>query len=86
VLLAMRWRQNRALELLEARLTTATYLAGAEFTVADIMLVFSITTMRYFNRWTLGNFRTSWPICSASRRGRRTSEPWPRAIRGCRCF
>ena len=45
---AMRGRLDRALDLLEARLRDATYLAGAEFTAADIMTVFSLTTMRIF--------------------------------------
>ena len=45
---AMRGRLERALSLVEARLAEAEYLAGGEFTAADIMAVFSLTTMRYF--------------------------------------
>ena len=41
-------RLDRALALLEAHLDHADYLAGREFTAADIMIVFSLTTMRYF--------------------------------------
>jgi len=41
-------RTRRALELLEARLGTAAYLAGDEFTAADIMLLFPLTTGRLF--------------------------------------
>jgi glutathione S-transferase len=41
-------RLERALGLVEARLGEAPFLAGAEFTAADIMTVFSLTTMRYF--------------------------------------
>jgi glutathione S-transferase len=41
-------RLGRALGLVEARLGEADYLAGREFTAADIMAVFSLTTMRYF--------------------------------------
>jgi glutathione S-transferase len=48
VLLATRARLDRSLDMLEARLADAQYLAGSEFTVADIMLVFSLTTMRHF--------------------------------------
>jgi len=48
VLLAMRGRLDRALGLVEARLGKARYLAGEEFTAADIMTVFSLTTMRLF--------------------------------------
>lgn len=45
---AMRGRLERALGLVEARLGAADWLAGAEFTAADIMTVFSLTTMRLF--------------------------------------
>ena len=41
-------RLERALSVVEARLGGAPYLAGAEFTAADIMSVFSLTTMRLF--------------------------------------
>ena len=47
-LIAMRGRLDRVLDLVEARLRDAAYLAGAEFTAADIMTVFSLTTMRIF--------------------------------------
>jgi glutathione S-transferase len=45
---AMHARLHRALALVEARVATATWLAADEFTAADIMMVFSLTTMRYF--------------------------------------
>jgi glutathione S-transferase len=48
VLLAMKGRLDRALNLVEARLGEATYFAGQEFTAADIITVFSLTTMRIF--------------------------------------
>ena len=41
-------RLERALSLVNARLADADYLAGNEFTAADIMIVFSLTTMRIF--------------------------------------
>lgn len=47
-LLAMKGRLDRVLDLVEARLGKAEYLAGATFTAADIMTVFSLTTMRIF--------------------------------------
>ncbi|RZL90815.1 MAG: glutathione S-transferase family protein [Variovorax sp.] len=47
-LVGTRGRLARALDMLETRLGEVPYLAGAELTVADIMLVFSLTTMRYF--------------------------------------
>ena len=43
-----RFRLDRALGLVDARLGSAAYLAGAELTAADIMIVFSLTTMRIF--------------------------------------
>lgn len=46
-------RLERALALVEARLGEAEYLAGAEFTAADIMSVFSLTTMRMFQPFDL---------------------------------
>jgi len=48
ILLAMRARLDRALGHVEARLGNATYFAGEEFTAADIMMVFSLSTMRHF--------------------------------------
>jgi glutathione S-transferase len=41
-------RMGRALGLVEARLGQAPYFAGGEFTAADIMSVFTLTTMRHF--------------------------------------
>jgi len=41
-------RLERNLKLVEARLGMTNYLAGAELTAADIMAVFSLTTMRSF--------------------------------------
>ena len=48
VLLAQKGRLERVLNLVETRLGEADYLAGSEFTAADIMTVFSLTTMRIF--------------------------------------
>lgn len=48
ILLAMQGRLDRVLGLVEARLGEAEHLAGTEFTAADIMTVFSLTTMRSF--------------------------------------
>lgn len=53
VLLAMRVRLDRAFDLVEARLSAAEYLAGKAFTTADIMIGFSLTTMRYFQPYDL---------------------------------
>lgn len=41
-------RVDRVLGLVEGRLAKNRYLAGEEFTAADIMSVFSLTTMRIF--------------------------------------
>ncbi len=48
MLASVRGRLDRVLALVEARLGEAPYLAGSEFTAADIMSVFSLTTMRLF--------------------------------------
>ena len=48
MLVSTKGRLERVLALVEARLGDADYLAGREFTAADIMSVFSLTTMRYF--------------------------------------
>jgi glutathione S-transferase len=45
---AIKGRLDLALGLVEARLGKVPYLAGSEFTTADIMSVFSLTTMRLF--------------------------------------
>ncbi|WP_144138108.1 glutathione S-transferase family protein [Paraburkholderia sp. BCC1884] len=42
-------RLDKVLALIEERLTQNDYLAGSEFTAADIMSVFSLTTMRLFH-------------------------------------
>jgi glutathione S-transferase len=47
-------RLDRGLQLVDARLRGAVYLAGSEFTAADIMIVFSLTTMRIFLPFDLG--------------------------------
>lgn len=48
MLLATRERLERSLNFLEAHLGGVTWLAGGEFTAADIMTVFSLTTMRLY--------------------------------------
>lgn len=47
-LVATKGRLDRALGVVETRLRDVDYLAGQEFTAADIMMVFSLTTMRVF--------------------------------------
>lgn len=48
ILRAMKGRLDLALGLVEARLAMSAFLAGSEFTTADIMIVFTLTTMRLF--------------------------------------
>lgn len=48
VLASAQGRLHKALALVDARLGEVEYLAGSEFTAADIMIVFTLTTMRYF--------------------------------------
>jgi glutathione S-transferase len=45
---ALEGRLERALGYVEARLGAVPHLAGTDFTAADIMTVFSLTTMRMF--------------------------------------
>ncbi|MFZ6183811.1 glutathione S-transferase family protein [Nannocystis pusilla] len=47
-LASVQMRLDRVMQLVDARLREATYFAGREFTAADIMSVFSLTTMRLF--------------------------------------
>jgi glutathione S-transferase len=49
-------RGDRAYEMTEERLADATYFAGDEFTAADIMMLFPLTTMRAFAPRDLGPY------------------------------
>jgi glutathione S-transferase len=53
MLKAMQGRLALALDHVEQRLAKADYLAGREFTTADIMSVFTFTTMRLFYPYDL---------------------------------
>jgi glutathione S-transferase len=53
ILAATRTRVDRAFDLIETRTAEAEYFAGSEFTAADIMMGFSLTTMRYFQPYDL---------------------------------
>ena len=53
LLLATRARVDRAFDLVDARTREAAYIAGDGFTTADIMMGFSLTTMRYFQPYDL---------------------------------
>ena len=48
VVMSVKGRQDRALALVDVRLSENDFLAGSDFTAADIMSVFSLTTMRVF--------------------------------------
>jgi len=52
VLAATKARVDRAFDLVDARAREAEYLAGG-FTTADIMMGFSLTTMRYFQPYDI---------------------------------
>jgi len=54
VLVTSKARVDRAFDLVDARVREAEYFAGKEFTAADIMMGFSLTTMRYFQPYDLG--------------------------------
>jgi glutathione S-transferase len=49
-------RLQRAFDLIEARTSETQFFAGDEFTAADIMMGFSLTTMRYFLPYDLAPF------------------------------
>ncbi|KAI0382327.1 glutathione S-transferase [Hypomontagnella monticulosa] len=49
-------RQNHILACMDERLSTVPWLAGDQFTAADIMSVFSLTTMRTFRQYDLSPF------------------------------
>jgi glutathione S-transferase len=53
VLAVAKARLDRAFDLVESRCGEAEYLAGNAFTTADIMMGFSLTTMRYFQPYDL---------------------------------
>jgi glutathione S-transferase len=55
ILLSTKARVDRAFDLLDVRTREAEYLAGYEFTLADIMIGFSLTTMRYFQPYDLAH-------------------------------
>ena len=77
VLRAMKARLELALGLVQARLAKVDYLAGSEFMTADIMIVFTLTTMRLFLPFALGPYP---PILAYLQRiGKR--EDYQRAMR-----
>ena len=53
ILVASKARVDRAFDLVDARVREVDYLAGSQFTAADIMIGFSLTTMRYFQPYDL---------------------------------
>lgn len=53
ILLSTRARLDRAFDLLDTRTNEAEYLAGNQFTSADIMIGFTLATMRYFQPYDL---------------------------------
>jgi len=53
---ALSERSNRAYALIENRLGKAQFLAGDQFTAADIMMMFPLTTMRAFVPRELKNY------------------------------
>ncbi|MBK1660187.1 glutathione S-transferase family protein [Paracraurococcus ruber] len=52
----MEERLDRQLRLLDARVAAVPWLAGEDFTAADIMMGFPLTTMRYFAPLDLGPY------------------------------
>ena len=85
MLVATRGRVDRAFDLVDARVRDAEYLAGKTFTTADVMTVFSLTTMRYFQPYDCRAVRTWSDISAASVRAPPTGGRWRRAIPAWRC-
>jgi glutathione S-transferase len=56
VQVSVQGRFHRLMALVETRLGEAVYFAGREFTAADIMSVFSLTTMRLFQPFDLAPY------------------------------
>lgn len=56
LLTILRDRSERAFALIERRLGDVSYFAGNEFTAADIMMLFPLSTMRAFTRRDLRPF------------------------------
>ncbi|KAF4963111.1 hypothetical protein FSARC_8824 [Fusarium sarcochroum] len=52
----MKLKASQALKSMDERLENNEWLAGSEFTVADIMVIFSLTTSRYFSPYSLGDY------------------------------
>jgi len=53
---ALRERSNRGFAMVEHRLKEADYFAGREFTAADIIMLFPLTTMRAFAKRDLNPY------------------------------
>jgi len=53
---AMQARSQRAFAMIERRLGEVDYFAGQRFTAADIIMLFPLTTLRYFLRRELTQF------------------------------
>jgi glutathione S-transferase len=70
---------RRALVVLDKRLERNQWLAGEEFTVADVMIVFTLTTMRYFFPYSLGEYASV--VKYLQRVGAR--EAYQRAMKKC---
>lgn len=49
-------RTAKSLKLIDERVRDNTWLAGEEFTAADIMIVFPLTTGRYFAQFSLADY------------------------------
>jgi glutathione S-transferase len=77
VLVSLRARLSAALDFLNRRLGEADYLAGNELTAADIMLGFSLTTMRSFTPYDL----QAYPHIRAYLRRIGAREAYQRAMR-----
>jgi glutathione S-transferase len=79
--MAVQGRLDRVMALIEARRGEADYLAGNEFTAADIMSVVSLNTMRLFQPVDLRTYSTILAYFSGSARGQPTAGRWQKRSR-----
>jgi glutathione S-transferase len=77
IMLDLQKRLDRALDFINQRLGEADYLAGADLTAADIMMVFCLTTMRSFTTYDIKPY----PHILAYLRRIATREAYQRAMR-----
>ncbi|KAM0285789.1 hypothetical protein ACHAQH_001251 [Verticillium albo-atrum] len=81
-------RSRKALSALNSRLGESEWLAGDEFTVADLMVFFQVSTFRYFYPYNLGEYENILAFLQrisareAYKRAMKTSDPGMELVLG----